>query len=132
MGCKSLFRLGLLWFALPAIALPTPSQATEAVYQALPDLPKGPGEGKQNLIRRLITYHDYIKGRSSYARFDWKLTLADYLGYNDPIRPEEYPGREDLPSNPYLADQRLIDQLTRSQREVLIQTLLKIYRTPAP
>jgi len=129
MGCKSLFSLGLLLFALPVIALPTPSQATAAVYQALPDLPKGLGDG---LIRRLITYHDYIKGRSPYSRFDWKLTLADYLGYNDSIRPEEYPGREDLPTNPYLADQRLIDQLTRGQREVLVQTLLKIYRTPTP
>ena len=121
-----------LFYAAPTWALPTPTQVTLAIYKALPTFPVGltnqDSANPHNLVRRLLTYHLFTKGRSPYSRFDWKLTLADYLGYNEVIQSEEYPGREEVSGNVYLADQKLIDQLTPSQREQLIQALLKIYR----
>jgi hypothetical protein len=123
------FLLFCTW-PLVACALPTPTQAVNLLYKTLPNFPKGieNKEGTQNLGRRLITYHTFTKGRSPYSRFDWKLTLADYLGYNEIIGYADYPGREDLPVNPYLDDQKQLDQFTRNQREHLIQTLLTIYK----
>ncbi|WP_218080719.1 hypothetical protein [Anthocerotibacter panamensis] len=128
---SSFFALLCLIVALPAMALPSPSQATVQVYRELPFLPKGvigADAAAQNLIRRLVTYHTFVKGRSPYSRFDWKLTLADYLGYNESLRPDEYPGREELPSNPLQSDKKLINDLTRSQRDALIAALLQVYR----
>ncbi len=126
------FLLLLLSLGAPVAALPIPSQVTKLFYQSQPKFPQGATNADQsspqNLIRRLVTYHIYIKGRSPYSRFDWKLTVADYLGVNETIRAEEYPGREELAKNAYLDDQKLISQLPRSQREALIQTMLTIYR----
>ncbi len=125
----------LFWGVQPAFALPTPLEASTALYQAVPDFPKGtrPEESQadQSLIRRLITYHLYIKNRSPYSRFDWKLTLADYLGYNEIVAMESYPGRDALGITIFINDQRLINKLSPGQRETLILNLLKIYRDSA-
>ncbi|WP_287128889.1 hypothetical protein [Candidatus Cyanaurora vandensis] len=83
---KLIVLIILGFWATPCLALPTPTQVTAALYQQIPDFPKGGvnQDGTQNLIRRLVTYHNFLKNRSPYSRFDWKLTVADYIGYNDP------------------------------------------------
>ena len=69
-----------------------PTEVWPLIYEKIPDLPlendyisKGTGEvnPKETLVSRLIRYHFYVKGRPPNYRFDWKLTLADYLGAND-------------------------------------------------
>jgi hypothetical protein len=70
----------------------TPEAASTRLYQQLPNFPKEnqyKPNGNQNftpstLVERLVQYHTMVKGRNPQFRFDWKLTLADYLGLNDP------------------------------------------------
>ena len=77
----------------------------QQVYQQMPDLPKennyvslenGEVAAEDTLIGRLIRYHVYVKGRSPLSRFDWKLTLADYLGVNEAMLESQYPGAGSL------------------------------------
>ena len=77
-----------------------PPEISKLVYQRLPDLPqenqyisKESGEVAANntLVNRLIRYHVYGKKRLPNYRFDWKLTMADYLGAYDYLVASQYP-----------------------------------------
>ena len=80
----------------------------------------GEVDTENTLISRLIRYHFYVKGRPPNFRFDWKLTLADYLGANDYLH-------NDLTENPMEGDRQAIQSLTRSQRETLVNRLVDIF-----
>lgn len=117
------------------------SEVWKKVYEQLPNLPKenqyilqetGKVAEENTLISRLIRYHIYVKGRPPQYRFDWKLTLADYLGVNEPIIESAYPGGEVLRENPALADQKAIQQLNREQRETLVNTLVSLFNPTLP
>lgn len=70
------------------------------------------------------------KGDRLY-RFDWKISLADYLGLNDFLRGETYPGRSYLTVNPMEGDIAAIRQLNRQQRDALVSTLATFYAQQA-
>ncbi|BDI20394.1 hypothetical protein ANSO36C_61960 [Nostoc cf. commune SO-36] len=114
----------------------TPSDVWQLVYQQLPDLPrenkyisKENGKVAENntLVTRLIRYHIYTKGRAPIYRFDWKLTLADYLGANEIMYDTTYPGNDSLRQNPIEGDRKAITRLTRSERNALVQVLVNIF-----
>jgi hypothetical protein len=130
--------------APPATSAPRPrplraQDAWQLVYQKLPTLPlenqyvnreTGKIDPNNTLVSRLMRYHLYVKGRPANYRFDWKLTLADYLGVNEPIEPLTYPGADALKQNPVEKDITIINQLDRTQRDELVQTLVNIF-TPS-
>lgn len=133
---------GSLWLNGPVLLRPVVAQSinpkivADEVYRQVPDFPlenqhirkKGNKPAKNTtLISRLIQYHTLVKGRSPLYRFDWKVTLADYLGIYENIREETYPGHSYLKTNPMAGDRKLIQQLSRQQRLVLIQSLSDIY-----
>lgn len=112
------------------------SDTWQQVYQQLPDLPlenqyinrqTGKVDPENTLVRRLISYHTYVKGRPPNYRLDWKLTLADYLGANELIREETYPGNDTLRQNPLFSDRTAIERLNCNQRNVLVQTLVNVF-----
>ena len=113
-----------------------PTEVWPFVYEKIPDLPlendyisKETGEvnTEDTLVSRLIRYHFYVKGRAPNYRFDWKLTLADYLGANDYLLSSVYPGNDSLTENPMEGDRQAIQNLTRSQRNVLVNRLVDIF-----
>ncbi|MGB3237297.1 MAG: hypothetical protein WBB29_03305 [Geitlerinemataceae cyanobacterium] len=155
MSAKFLkFSLSLIFLSFPIVST-LPGMASEAipnsrkiaqrssgseieakVYEQLPDLPlenqyisQETGEVNPNstLVSRLIRYHIYVKGRPPQYRLDWKLTLADYLGKNELMFQGVYPGVENLRDNPILGDREAIGNLTRSQRNALVHTLVSLY-----
>ena len=106
------------------------------VYQKLPNFPKEnnyaakkkrKASGNNTLARRIIQYHIYQKGRAPNYRLDWKLTLADYLGANEIMYDEQYPGHDTLKKNPLEGDRAAIARLSRSQRNALVQVLVDIF-----
>ncbi|WP_416670698.1 hypothetical protein [Egbenema bharatensis] len=106
------------------------------VYEALPDLPlenqyvsRNTGEvaEENTLVGRLIRYHVYVRGRPAIFRFDWKLTLGDYLGVNEPITPSVYPSADVLRVNPAEGDIAAIRTLNRAERDALVQVLVDIF-----
>ncbi|NJN76220.1 MAG: hypothetical protein HC796_08540 [Synechococcaceae cyanobacterium RL_1_2] len=110
-------------------------RAAQQIYTQLPDFPLGNNfalaESNQSLenntlISRLLRYHRG-KFRNNESRFDWKLTLADYLGLNEAISPDRYPGSSTLNTNPLEQDQALINQLNREEREALIMAIVNFY-----
>jgi hypothetical protein len=109
------------------------------VYQLIPDLPlenqyvnKETREASSStLISRLIRYHVNNKGRSPIYRLDWKLTLADYLGANERISASVYPGADIFKTNPLEGDVAAIQQLTRVQRDALVQALVTTFAPAA-
>ncbi|MEQ9238740.1 hypothetical protein [Coleofasciculus sp. E2-BRE-01] len=126
----------------PASAQLMRSQDTwRQVYEQLPDFPKenqyvtnetGEVNLESTLVSRLIRYHLYEKRRLPNYRFDWKLTLADYLGANEYINESDYPGSNTLTENPMAGDRAVIEKLTRQQREDLIEVLVSIYNPNRP
>ncbi|MBD2579560.1 hypothetical protein [Oscillatoria sp. FACHB-1406] len=127
----------------PAIAqFIQPEQFAPSLYQRLPELPRenqyisretGEIDPNNSLATRLIRYHLYIKTRSPQYRFDWKITLADYLGINDPMRADLYPGSTTLQQNPMDKDIAVVRSFNRKQREQLIDALVAIFKpTPQP
>ncbi|HIK29436.1 MAG TPA: hypothetical protein IGR89_15470 [Oscillatoriaceae cyanobacterium M7585_C2015_266] len=113
-----------------------PQEAARQLYQILPDFPKennyinretGKVDPENTLASRLIRYHMYVKGRATIYRLDWKLTIADYLGANEPLQKETYPGREVLKNNPMESDRAAISSLNRAQREALVNALVSIF-----
>lgn len=113
-----------------------PQEAAKQLYQILPDFPKennyinretGKVDPENTLASRLIRYHMYVKGRATIYRLDWKLTLADYLGANEPLQKETYPGRDVLTNNPMESDRAAISSLNRAQREALVNALVSIF-----
>jgi len=121
----------------PAVAQRiSPSDVWQLVYQQLPDLPKenqyvskesGKFAESNTLANRLIRYHVYVKERSPIYRFDWKLTMADYLGANEIMYDTTYPGNDTLRQNPIEGDRKAIASLSRHQRDALVQTLVNIF-----
>jgi hypothetical protein len=110
--------------------------AWQQVYQLLPELPRenqyvnqetGKVAESNTLISRLIRYHVYVKARPVNFRLDWKLTLADYLGANERISASTYPSGDTLRTNPLPGDVAVIQGLTRTQREALVQTLVDVF-----
>jgi hypothetical protein len=113
-----------------------PEYVADIVYQRLPYLPKenqyisqetGNVVADNTLISRLIRYHDYVKSRPTSFWLDWKLTLADYLGANEPIKVPRYPGNSTLKTNPMEGDIKVITSLNRRQRAELVDILVSIY-----
>ncbi|MGI0496933.1 hypothetical protein ACOKW7_00475 [Limnospira platensis CENA597] len=112
----------------------------QQVYELLPDLPKenhhistetGEPAEDNTLIDRLIRYHVYIQNRPTQFRLDWKLTLADYLGANKIMRPEQYPRARVLRENPLEGDKKAIGSLNRQQRDALVDVLVGIFNPSA-
>lgn len=125
-----------------------PQDVAVQVYQRLPDLPRenqyvsketGKVNANDTLVSRLIRYHVNVKSRAPNYRFDWKLTLADYLGAHEALSESLYPSGNTLESNPMESDRALIQKLNRSQRDALVNVLVRIFNpnrtetsTPAP
>lgn len=123
--------------AQPASAQPLPlrrinhAQLSEQVYQQLPDFPRenqylssetGEIATENTLASRIIRYHMYSQERPTNFRLDWKLTLADYLGAFERMRPDDYPDYG-LQENPMAADIAVIESLTPEMRDRLVNTL---------
>ncbi len=126
----------LLHISPVAAQIVTSSDVWKTVYQQIPDLPRenqyiSKETGKiletNTLASRLIRYHIYIKGRAPVYRLDWKLTLADYLDVNETIYADSYPGNDILKQNPLAGDRIAIKNLTRRQRDSLVQVLVNIF-----
>ncbi len=109
---------------------------SEQIYQLLPQIPiennyigkESQDRATQNtFITRLVRYHQYQKARPTVFRLDWKLTLADYLGKNEAINEQRYPGFSTLTENPMEKDKQIIKNLTRKQRNDLVNALVSIY-----
>jgi hypothetical protein len=109
-------------------------EASQQVYDTLPDLPREnqyqyidpeTGDPEANtLIRRMMLYHLQIKARALTNRFDWKLTLADYLEKNEAIYAQAYPGSQTLTENPYTQDKIALQSLSRQERAALLEAIL--------
>ncbi|AGF52133.1 sll1532 [Synechocystis sp. PCC 6803] len=158
LGCLSFLLTMLLhspgqWGAVSQAQPAPPAQGVPAggytvvveiiaqqVYARFPDLPKGNDYRRQSdgspdpentLISRMIRYHRDIQKRPTRYRFDWRLTLADYLGANDQMVPERYPGFSTLQTSPLDGDRQLIAGLNRKQRQELVDFLAELYRPQA-
>jgi hypothetical protein len=132
--------MGLVLLGLSlALILPTQAQsvkfadAWQQVYAQMPMLPKENQyidretkrvEQDNTFVGRLISYHIYVKGRPPALRLDWKHTIADYLGANEAIDLDLYPTQRRLQTNPLEGDRAVIQNLTRGQRDQLIQALI--------
>lgn len=108
----------------------------QQVYQQVPNLPRenqyvstetGKADANNTLVRRMIRYHVYVKGRPPGYRLDWKLTLADYLGVNSLMQESQYPGYDSLKTNPLEGDRIAIGRLNRVQRDALVQALASVF-----
>lgn len=119
-----------------------PEGVWQVVYERVPSLPKenqyvsketGKVEADNTLVGRFARYHLYVAGRSPLYRFDWKLTLADYLGLglNGAFDETSYPSRATLRINPADGDRAAINRLNRSQREALVQALVDAFSPAA-
>lgn len=115
-----------------------PEGAAYLIYPRLSFLPqenqylrKDTGEVDQEhtLVSRFIRYNEDVKKRSSY-RIDWQLTMADYLGANESIDVDRYPGSATLQINPAQADIAAINKLTLAQRQAFISLLEELYAPP--
>ncbi|ACK66086.1 conserved hypothetical protein [Rippkaea orientalis PCC 8801] len=117
-----------------------PENAAAMVYEQLSYLPKenqyfrqdtGEIDPEHTLISRFIRYHQDLKRRSNQVRLDWRITLADYLGVNESMKSDRYPGNTTLKTNPMEADIAVIRSLNRRQRQELVDLLVSLY-TPKP
>ncbi|WP_267383425.1 hypothetical protein [Cyanobacterium sp. uoEpiScrs1] len=113
-----------------------PEEVATIVYEKLSYLPKenqyirqdtGEVDPFQTLISRLIRYHRDLKRRAPSVSLDWKITLADYLGVNESIKKDRYPGNSTLKKNPMETDVEAIQDLNRHQRQELVDLLVSIY-----
>ncbi len=114
----------------------SPKTIAAQVYKQYPELPlenqyirqrTGKVADKSTLVSRFIEYHTLTKGRSPKLRLDWKWTFADYLGLNEYLVEEKYPGQAYLKSNPMERDRTVIQSFNRKQRAELIQALVDLY-----
>ncbi len=119
----------------------TPEIIAEMIYEENPDIPKennyqssntGEIATQNTLISRFVRYHQFVKSRPVAFRLDWKLTFADYLGYNETIREENYPGFRTLTENPFTRDKEIINSLSKQQRDKLVDTLASIHQPTSP
>jgi hypothetical protein len=125
-----------------------PQEAWRQVYERLPNLPlenqyiskeTGSVDSNNTLVSRLMRYHIYVKSRLPNYRFDWKLTMADYLGVYEYLDQSQYPSSKTLQENPMEGDRTAIAKLSRAERNALIDVLVSIFNsnrtqtpTPAP
>ncbi|HHP7243257.1 MAG TPA: hypothetical protein ACFE0H_01080 [Elainellaceae cyanobacterium] len=116
------------------------AEAAQRVYEAMPELPlaneyvsseTGDANPENTFANRFVRYHLYIQRRSPTFRFDWKITLADYLGINDWMREDEYPGAGILRTNALDGDRDIVQNLSRAERDKLVQTLVGIFTPDA-
>ncbi len=119
----------------------SPESVSEAVYEQMPTLPKennylreetGEKATNNDLISRMVRYHQYVKARPTRFRLDWKLTLADYLGKNEQMREDQYPGYSTLQQNPFKKDREIIGNLTMEERQQLVEILVSIFSQSLP
>ncbi len=141
VGDSGVFKLVGLQPAAAQFA--RPQDAGRQVYERLPDLPRenqyvsketGQVVSDDTLVSRLIRYHIYVKKRLPNLRFDWKLTMADYLGAHEYLVDSQYPGSNNLKTNPMESDRAAIQKLNRAQRDALVNVLVSILggdRAPA-
>lgn len=131
---------GINLFSAPVAAQSVRQEAVQQVYQQLPDFPRenqyvnretGKVDPNNTIVSRMIRYHQYVKGRPLIYRLDWKLTLADYLGINEPMIDSSYPGFDNLRKNPMESDQAVINRLNRQQRNDLVQALVNVFNPAA-
>ncbi len=128
----------------PALLHLTPSAAQSVrfqdawkkVYEQIPDLPlenqyinreTKKVDLNNTLVSRMIRYHQYVKGRPVNYRLDWKMTLGDYLGINEPMIDSDYPGSNNLRKNPIDNDRAIIKHLTLKQRNTLVQAFVNLF-----
>lgn len=142
---SSAIQAGHWWQGQSAIAqLPdprelrrlTPEQIATYVYDQVPDLPleneyidddNNEVDTDGTLVSRMIDYHTRTVRRPTRYRFDWKLTLADYLDENEIIIVSTYPGASRYETNPVSGDKAAIATLSPEQRNALVNTLVAIY-----
>lgn len=126
---------------------------SRSIYTQMPDFPTenqylnrrtGVVDPEDTLVSRLIRYHVVTKNRPPMLRFDWRMTLADYLDANEPMIEDRYPGTDTLQPEPMRSDRAAISRLTPAQRTTLINLLVAaftpvaiepaqiIFPTPAP
>ena len=117
-----------------------PSAIATLIYEQVPALPlenqyisskTGQIAEDNTLVSRIIRYHLYSKERPTNFRFDWKLTIADYLGAFDRISANNY-ADYGLKENPMQADVAMIQSLSREERDLLVDALYTAFTTPAP
>ncbi|MEM9246673.1 MAG: hypothetical protein AAGA67_13170, partial [Cyanobacteria bacterium P01_F01_bin.153] len=108
----------------------------QRVYDRMPEVPlentyvrrdTDEVDPTDTLVKRLMRYHMYSKGRSPRFRLDWKLTLADYMGINELIPPDTYPSNSRMTENPRYGDMQAISALNRDQRNRLVDTLIAVF-----
>jgi hypothetical protein len=116
--------------------LSSPTDVAQFVYKRMPTLAVEnqyvrADNNKQavdsTLVSRLVQYHNSLKGRSPLYRMDWKITLADYLGINEVLEPETYPGHAFLKKNPIEADLAVVQKLNAAQRNALVESLVDAF-----
>ncbi len=116
----------------------SPSAIATQAYEQIPELPlenqyisseTGDTDAENTLVSRIIRYHLYIKDRPTHLRFEWKLTMADYLGAFELITPQDYPdyGLED---NPMTGDIAAIESLDWDVRDRLTNFLYESFALP--
>ena len=106
------------------------------IYEQMPEIPlenaylntrTGQVDPEDSLISRLLRYHVVTKNRPPSLRFDWKMTIADYLNANEPMIEDRYPGTDILQLNPMRSDRAAITRLTPAQRNQLVNLLVTAY-----
>jgi hypothetical protein len=126
----------LLFSSTSSAQLSSPPDVAQFVYKRVPTLAQEnqyirSENNKQavesTLVSRMVQYHNSTKGRSPNYRLDWKITLADYLGLNEVIQPETYPGYAFLKKNPLESDRTVLQKLNASQRNALVQSLVDAF-----
>ncbi|MGB0561647.1 MAG: hypothetical protein ACPGVO_07555 [Spirulinaceae cyanobacterium] len=161
-GLKLLFKYGLKYVLIGAIAcslvlwgldgehfataqgnrnLEAAEQAYAQLPEVLAELPRandyrsassGEVQDHNTLLYRLIYYHTRTKRRAPFYRFDWKLTLADYLEANELMPPDRYPTATVLDENPLERDRAILDGLNLQQRSALVDLLVVLFEGKIP
>lgn len=137
-GAILTLSIGLFSLNPPVVAQKSiqPEEVAEMIYEKFPEIPlenqysrkeSGEIDLDHTLMSRFVRYHRDVQKRIMRYRFDWKLTFADYLGANEPIKPERYPGYNTLTENPTENDIKAIRQLNRRQRQAIVDLLASIY-----
>lgn len=110
------------------------------IYSQITDFPvenqyinrqTGVVDPEETLVSRLIRYHIVTKNRAPMLRFDWRLTLADYLDVNEPMIEDRYPGTNTLRPEPMRGDRLAVSRLTPAQRTNLINLVVAAFTTSA-
>jgi len=116
----------------------SPSAIAVQAYEQIPELPlenqyisseTGDTDVENTLVSRIIRYHLYIKDRQTTLRFEWKLTMADYLGAFEPITPQDYPDYG-LQDNPMIGDIAAVENLEWDVRDRLTNFLYESFTSP--